>query len=401
MEYFDELNENGEKTGRRVERGFAHENGILHATSQIYIYRYHKGRLEILLQKRSPDKDSYPGKLDISCAGHVPSGMDYDSNALKELSEELGITADISILKRIGVFRTSKKAEFYGKKFHDEQLSAVYISELYLDASEIKFQKEEISAVLWMSADEIVRRLDLNDDAFCLNPERFKAALSAIYHNIKILYSDENMTVCVKPPSVLSQGDESGNVDMLSLLKDNFGHTFYPVHRLDRNTGGVMVFAKNSTAAAKLSLLAADKENFIKEYYAVTEGQAPESGNFCDLLIKSGKKAFIAKKERKGVKKAELSFYKIAEAATEKGDYSLLCVRLLTGRFHQIRAQFSSRRLPLAGDGKYGGRDNGCTYALYAKGLEFTSPFNGEKLKFSQDPPLDYPWSLFSEYLNQ
>ena len=250
MEYFDELNENGEKTGRRVERRFAHENGILHATSQIYIYRYHKGRLEILLQKRSPDKDSYPGKLDISCAGHVPSGMDYDSNALKELSEELGITADISSLKRIGVFRTSKKAEFYGKKFHDEQLSAVYISELYLDASEIKFQKEEISAVLWMSADEIVRRLDLNDDAFCLNPERFKAALGAIYHNIKILYSDENMTVCVKPPSVLSQGDESGNVDILSLLKDNFGHTFYPVHRLDRNTGGVMVFAKNSTAAA-------------------------------------------------------------------------------------------------------------------------------------------------------
>ncbi len=401
MEYFDELNENGEKTGRRVERSFAHENGILHATSQIYIYRYHKGRLEILLQKRSPDKDSYPGKLDISCAGHVPSGMDYDSNALKELSEELGITAEISSLKRIGVFRTSKKAEFYGKKFHDEQLSAVYISERYLDASQIKFQKEEISAVLWMSADEIVKRLDLNDDAFCLNPERFKTVLGAIHHNIKVLYSDENMAVCVKPPSVLSQADESGNIDMLSLLKDNFGHTFYPVHRLDRNTGGVMVFAKNRNAAAKLSLLAADKENFIKEYYAITEGKAPESGNLSDFLVKSSGKAFVAKKERKGAKRAELSFYKKAEVMTEKGIYSLLSVRLLTGRFHQIRAQFASRRLPLAGDGKYGGRDNGCTYALFAKSLEFTDPFNGKKLKFSQNPPPDYPWSLFGEYLNQ
>ncbi len=399
MEYFDELNENGEKTGRKVERTFAHENGILHATSQIYIYRYHKGRLEILLQKRSQNKDSYPGKLDISCAGHVPSGLDYDENALKELSEELGIKADISSLKRIGVFRTSKKAEFYGKPFHDEQLSAVYIYELYIESADIKYQKEEIENVLWMGADEILKRLSAGDSAFCLNPERFKTVLDAIYHNIKVLYSDEYMTVSLKPQSVPSQGDESGRYDMLKILKDNFGDEFYPVQRLDRNTGGVMVFAKSSAAATKLSALINDKEHFIKEYLAVTEGEALESGELSDLLVKSGGKAFIAKRERKGVKKAELSFYKIAEKETEKGVYSLISVRLKTGRFHQIRAQFASRRLPLAGDGKYGGRDNKCTYALFAKRIAFSHPYTGEKLDFSENPPNDYPWSLFKEYL--
>lgn len=398
MEYFDELNENGEKTGRQVERGFAHENGILHATSQIYIYRYHKGHLEILLQKRSMNKDSYPGKLDISCAGHVPAGMDYDSNALKELSEELGITADIASLKRIGVFRTSKRAEFHGKPFCDEQLSAVYISEQYFDASDINFQKEEISDVLWMSADEILNRLSSGDDAFCLNPQRLKVVIDAMYKNIKVLYSDENMLVCVKPPSVLSQADGSENKDMLSLLKANFGQTFYLVHRLDRNTGGVMVFAKNSIAAAKLSEIATDKEAFVKEYYAVTEGKAPDNGIFNDLLIKSGGKAFTAKRERKGVKKAELSFRKIADAETEKGVYSLVRVKLMTGRFHQIRAQFASRRLPLAGDGKYGGRDNRCTYALYSTSIAFKDPFTGKQLNFSENPPKDYPWTLFRKF---
>ena len=399
MEYLDELNENGEKTGKKVERSFAHEHGILHATSQIYIYRFHKGRLEILLQKRSPDKDSYPGKLDISCAGHVPTGLNYDENALKELSEELGIKADIASLKKIGVFRTSKRAEFYGKPFCDEQLSAVYICELYIDSSEIEYQKEEIAEVLWMGAEEILKRLNAGDSAFCLNAERYKKVLDAIYGNIKILHSDEYMTVCLKPSSVPSQSDGSGNMDMLSILKRNFGCDFYPVQRLDRNTGGVMVFAKSRDCASKLSALIGDKERFIKEYYAVTEGRAPQYGEWSDFLLKSGGKAFLAKKERKGVKKAELSFLKIAETETEKGVYSLIRIRLKTGRFHQIRAQFAARRLPLAGDGKYGGRDNRCTYALFAHRIAFLHPYTGIMMDFSAEPPGDYPWTLFEEYL--
>lgn len=399
MEYLDELNEDGTKNGRRVERSYAHEHGILHATSQIYIYRYFKGKLEILLQRRSETKDSYPGKLDISCAGHVPSGMDYSENALKELSEELGICITPAELAKVGVFRTSKRAEFYGKPFRDEQLSAVYITEQYLDIDKIDFQREEISEVVWMNASEINARLKAGSNDFCINYERFQNVLSAIKRNVEILYEDEYTAVCVKPAGVPSQGDLTEETDMLSALGERFSKTFYPVHRLDRNTGGVILYAANKEAAAALSADLSDKKKFEKEYLAVTEGEAPSEGEYKDYLIKQNGKAYIVGKKRSGAKEAELSFVTLGKKQINQKTYSLVRVRLKTGRFHQIRAQFASRRLPLCGDGKYGGRDNKCSVALWAYCIKFSHPKTKEAVSFSKKPPKVYPWIFFENEL--
>lgn len=401
MEFLDELNEDGTKTGRQVPRDYAHGHGVLHATSQIYIYRYRNGRLEILLQRRSENKDSFPGKLDISCAGHVSAGLSYDEAAIKELSEELGLSVNSDSLKKIGVFRTSKKAEFYGRPFLDEQLSAVYITELYVEATDISFQKEEISEVVWMRADEISERLKRGSEEFCINYERFLKVLSAIRQNVEILFSDDELTVCIKPAGVPSQADLSGEEDMLSILEERLNSPIYLVHRLDRNTGGVMVFAKTKTAAALLSETIADKKKFTKNYLAVTEGAAPVIGCYDNFLYKHQNKAYITDKKKSGAKKAKLSFNTLSHTNVNGRDYSLVSVKLETGRFHQIRAQFASAGLPLCGDGKYGGRDNKCIAALWANSLSFPHPVTGESLHFEKEPPCIYPWNIFKKFIKK
>ena len=214
---------------------------------------------------------------------------------------------------------------------------------------------------------------------------------------MKILYSDKDIVVCEKEPGVLSQSDGNEKVDMLSLLSEHFGETIYPVHRLDRNTGGVMVYAKTEKAAGKLSELIQNKDAFIKEYLAVTEGIPEEKGEMRDLLYKSARdnKAYIVKKARKGVKEALSEYERISSSETEKGVLSLVKVRLYTGRFHQIRVQFASRKMPLAGDGKYGSKDNGCSVALWSHRIAFRHPFTGEKMDFTSYPGNEYPWNLF------
>lgn len=403
MEYLDELAEDGKKTGRTVERDIAHSKGILHGTSQIYIYRIKEGNIQILLQRRSPDKDSYPGCLDISCAGHVPSGLTYEENALKELSEELGLSLDMSRLDFIGIFRTTKKALFYGKPFHDEQLSAVYSSELDIEAENISFQKEEISEVLWMDSEKILSRLEEGDGEFCLNKERFYKILSFIKEKARgktaeILYSDTSLLVCQKPQGIPSQKDESGYKSMTEILEQKEGAKVYVVHRLDRNTGGVMIFAKTKSMAAKLSSIISDKEIFLKEYLAVTEGEAEPEGIYEDFLLKSQNKAYVVKRMRKGVKEAKLSFSTLEVRETKKGIRSLVKIKLETGRFHQIRVQFASRGLPLTGDGKYGGKDNGCTQALWSYHISLKHPDTGEVLDFKSVPPDIYPWNIFYDF---
>ena len=195
--------------------------------------------------------------------------------------------------------------------------------------------------------------------------------------DIKILYEDEYIIACVKPVGVLSQ--DGGSANMPELLKEH-GEIF-PLHRLDKEVGGVMVFAKTHAAAGKMSALIAEGK-MAKEYYAVVRGE-PEnkSGILEDLLFKdsSKNKSFVVKRMRKGVKKASLE-YETQKTLTD-GDkkYSLVKIKLHTGRTHQIRVQFSSRKMPLLGDGKYGdGRANrryGETrQALYSYRLTFDFP---------------------------
>ena len=199
-----------------------------------------------------------------------------------------------------------------------------------------------------------------------------------------IIFEDPRIAVCLKPAGLLSQAGEGES--MLSLLDRHFAENgekakAYPVHRLDRETGGLMVSAEVQSHGLK------------KRYYAVTNGVPAEaSGTLTDLLFrdKQKNKTFVVKRMRKGVREAALDY----RVAAESGGKALIEVSLLTGRTHQIRVQFASRRLPLVGDGRYGGGSG--QLALFACGLEFTHPISGERLSFSALPPTEeYPWNEF------
>ena len=180
---------------------------------------------------------------------------------------------------------------------------------------------------------------------------------------------------------------------MVKLLTEQLKVAVYPIHRLDTAVGGVMVFAKNKKSAASLSKEIAERR-FVKTYLAVAEGiPAEQEGRFEDLLFKDSRKnkSYVVKRERKGVRKVSLDYKVLAEADGK----SLVKVRLNTGRSHQIRVQFASRKMPLAGDGKYGSKDNRCTVALWSAEIEFS--FNKEKYTFESKPDFSaYPWNLFN-----
>ena len=191
---------------------------------------------------------------------------------------------------------------------------------------------------------------------------------------MEILFSDRDIVLCVKPVGLDSE------IQMPATLKETLGGEIYPVHRLDKNVGGVMIFARTQAAAASLSK-AIQEGTLIKEYVALVHGNPPESGDWEDLLWKdSGKnKVFVVKRMRGGVKKARLEFTRLTS-----GEESLVCIRLHTGRSHQIRVQFASRGYPLVGDHKYGARDNAPAPMLFSCKLTF--PHKGKILEFEKLP---------------
>lgn len=211
---------------------------------------------------------------------------------------------------------------------------------------------------------------------------------------MEILYKDRHIAVCVKPVGVISE-----DAGMPALLREQLGGEAFCVHRLDTVVGGVMVYALNKKAAAKLSAYIAG-DMLTKEYLAVVEGiPNPDEGYMDDLLLKDSAKgkSYVVQRMRKGVKDARLQFKVLQSVATVNGTYSLVWVRLVTGRFHQIRVQFASRKHPLVGDGKYGSKCNRCTPALWAWRLTFPHPQTGEWRRYDQKPPEQFPWNLFDE----
>lgn len=207
---------------------------------------------------------------------------------------------------------------------------------------------------------------------------------------IEILFEDSSFLACIKPVGVPSQCD--GAEDAVSLLRSQTGGEIYSVHRLDTAVGGTMIFAKNKKSAAFLSKEVAEKR-VKKIYLAVVEGSLEEKeGSFEDLLFRDKRKnkSYVVKRERKGVRRASLDYRVLGEADGK----SLVSVKLHTGRSHQIRVQFASRKMPLAGDGKYGSRDNGCNIALWSNKVGFN--YDGRELLFESLPDFTvYPWSLF------
>ena len=202
---------------------------------------------------------------------------------------------------------------------------------------------------------------------------------------MEILYEDSSVIAVIKPRGVLSQFDKNGGESMVTKLSEHTGGEIYPLHRLDKETGGVMVYAKTQKAAAKLSRDISE-HRFYKEYLALVHG-VPEknSGTLCDLLFhdKAKNKSYVVKRERKGVKKAVLE-YKLLETKEKDGEkYSLLRVVLHTGRTHQIRVQLSHRKMPLAGDRKYGAQDGCKNLGLWAQRLKFIHPETGEEMEFT------------------
>lgn len=223
---------------------------------------------------------------------------------------------------------------------------------------------------------------------------------------LNILYEDRAIVVCEKPVGVLSQADAEGKgSDMLTLLSEHFAQTGekatpYVLHRLDAAVGGVMVFAKNKKSAAALSEEIA-RGGMQKEYFAVCEGNVEadlgKAGEMFDYLFRDAKKnkSYVTDRKRAGVKDARLSFCVLSALETEKGALSLCRVKLGTGRTHQIRVQFASRRHPLVGDKRYGSTIGGQNVALFSACIGFHHPTSGEYMTFSLPLPEGGVWDSF------
>ena len=211
---------------------------------------------------------------------------------------------------------------------------------------------------------------------------------------MEFLYLDKRIAVCVKPAGVLSTDEPGG---MPSLVRQALGEEHAcvrTVHRLDRPVGGVMVFARSACAASELSRQVRERI-FKKEYLAVVHGAPePARGRMEDLLYRdrARRMTFVTDTPGPEARPAILDY----ETLESREGLSLVSVRLLTGRTHQIRCQFASRGMPLAGDEKYGAQGDGCDIALWSHKLSFIHPETGERMEFMQKMPEIYPFILFS-----
>lgn len=222
---------------------------------------------------------------------------------------------------------------------------------------------------------------------------------------LNVLFEDNHIIVVEKIVNIPSQADKTGDVDMLTIIKDYIKEKYNKpgnvylglVHRLDRPVGGVMVFAKTSKAAARLSEQVRVKE-FEKKYLVVVNGKLPlENGTFEDYLLKNEKKNMsrVVPENTKNSKYANLD-YEVLKY-NEEINLSVVKVHLHTGRHHQIRVQFSSRDYSIYGDQKYGGRGHGKQIALWAYSLSFYHPITREKLEFKVLPEIIGSWKILED----
>ena len=224
---------------------------------------------------------------------------------------------------------------------------------------------------------------------------------------MQVIYEDNHILVVEKPCNVASQGDETGDKDLLTMCKEYLKEKYNKpgnvycglVHRLDRPVGGIMVFAKTSKAASRLSESIRSKD-FTKTYLAVVyDNDLANEGVLEDYMIKNEtlNKSMVCNKEKNGAKLARLSYDKIGSIFINNKKLSLVLIKLETGRHHQIRVQFSSRNCPLYGDQKYGSGPKGEQIALWAYEVSFKHPTKDEFLNFTCKPKSIGIWQKFKE----
>lgn len=226
--------------------------------------------------------------------------------------------------------------------------------------------------------------------------------------NLKIIYEDNHLIVVEKIPNIPSQADKTGDMDMLTLVKEYVKDKYHKpgnvylglVHRLDRPVGGVMVFAKTSKAAGRLSEQVRNK-TLKKKYLAVVDGQFEEKqGTLEDYLYKDERNNIskVVSKDKKNAKLASLDYKEITYH--EKKNLSLVKINLHTGRHHQIRVQLSNAGHSIFGDQKYGNRGQGKQIALWAYQLEIQHPITKERLLFQDFPEMVGTWSILRQVDN-
>lgn len=168
MEYLDICNEAGVPTGETVSRDDAHREGVLHRTAHVWIAREKDRGYDILLQKRSMEKESFPGMYDTSSAGHIPAGDEPLPSALRELKEELGISAKPEDLAFAGTFRIRYEKEFHGRLFRDNEITWVYVYSAPVDESALTLQVDEVDEARWFDLEEVWKEIQTSQKRFCV-----------------------------------------------------------------------------------------------------------------------------------------------------------------------------------------------------------------------------------------
>jgi isopentenyldiphosphate isomerase len=166
-ELFDVVDGQGNPTGETVIRRAAHEKGILHRPAHVWVIRRNGNRTDLLLQRRSAEKDSWPLCLDTSVAGHILAGDEPKESALRELEEELGIRAEANELREAGTFRIRFQERFHDRMFNDNEIAFLYVYEKPVRIADLKLQEEEVSEAVWMDIDEAAARIENGDPEIC------------------------------------------------------------------------------------------------------------------------------------------------------------------------------------------------------------------------------------------
>ena len=235
--------------------------------------------------------------------------------------------------------------------------------------------------------------------------QEYKVKIEENEINLKVIYEDNHIIVVEKPANIPSQGDKTGDLDMLTIIKaylkekyNKPGNVYLGlVHRLDRPVGGVMVFAKTSKAAARLSEQVREKV-FKKKYLVIVNGKFEEKkGTLKDYLLKNERlnKSRVVEEGTKNSKLAKLD-YEVIKYDPDL-NLSVVKINLHTGRHHQIRVQLSSRNHSIYGDQKYGGRGHGKQICLWAYSLKIIHPITKQEMKFELYPQKIGSWKILED----